>query len=52
MNDDNFIFSLEVNISEELIREILSYGGEVKVIQPLELQTEIVLRAKRIVKVH
>lgn len=52
MNDDNFIFSLEVNISEELIREILSYGGEIKVLQPESLKTEIVIRAKRIVKVH
>jgi predicted DNA-binding transcriptional regulator YafY len=52
MKDNGFVFSLEVNISEELIRAILSYGGEIKVIQPLDLKTEILNRASRIVNVH
>ena len=34
MNDDHFVFSLHVNVSEELIREILSYGGDIQVVQP------------------
>lgn len=48
MNDDHFVFSLKVNISEELIREILAYGGEIKVLQPLSLQSEILKRAKKL----
>ena len=50
MNDDGCIFSLEVNISEELIREILSYGGEIKVLQPASLRTEIHKRAKKMLQ--
>ena len=47
MNEDNFVFSLMVNVSEELIRAILSYGGEIQVLQPESLKIEIVRRAKR-----
>jgi len=37
-------FELKVLISEELIRLIMSYGGSIEVIQPLELREEIILR--------
>lgn len=50
MNDDNVVFSLKVNISEELIRDILSYGGAVKVLEPIELKEEIHKRAKRMLE--
>jgi len=48
MNDNGFTFSLKVSISEELIRAILSYGGEVKVLSPQLLKLEISKRAKRL----
>lgn len=50
VNDDYFIFGLTVNISEELIREILSYGGALKVIEPQELKEEIHKRARRLLE--
>lgn len=50
MNDDNFVFALEVIVSEELIREILSYGGEVKVLKPSSLANEIIKRAKSLLE--
>ncbi|MDX2362092.1 MAG: WYL domain-containing protein [Crocinitomicaceae bacterium] len=50
MEDNGFTFSLTVNISEELIREIMSYGGEVKVIQPVSLLEEVQKRANRILE--
>jgi predicted DNA-binding transcriptional regulator YafY len=48
--ENSFTFSLVVGISEELIREILSYGGEVKVVKPNALKKEIESRAKRILE--
>jgi predicted DNA-binding transcriptional regulator YafY len=48
MNNDHFIFSLNVNVSEELIREILSYGGAIEVLEPVSLRNELHRRAKRI----
>src|SRR3989338_7163303 len=50
MHEDHFIFSLHVNVSEELIREILSYGGEIKVLEPASLVKEVKSRAERILK--
>jgi predicted DNA-binding transcriptional regulator YafY len=47
MNQDHVIFCLKVNISEELIREIMSYGGDIAVIEPLELKEEVQRRANR-----
>ncbi len=47
MNDDHFVFSLFVSVTEELIREILSYGGEIKVLEPFSLKNEVQRRAKR-----
>ena len=47
MKDDYFVFSLKVSVTEELIREILSYGGEIKVLQPDSLKEEISKRAKK-----
>ncbi len=46
LNNDFVIFTLLVNISEELIRAILSYGGEIKVLEPKSLKLEIQHRAK------
>ena len=40
-------FSLQVIISEELIRSLLSYGGELEVIEPETLRNTI---KKRIVE--
>lgn len=50
MHDDGFTFGLLVNVSEELIREILSYGGAVKVLAPSSLKAEIEKRAKRLLE--
>lgn len=50
MHDDGFTFGLVVNVSEELIREILSYGGAVKVLAPSSLKSEIEKRAKRLLE--
>lgn len=48
MNEDYFIFQLRVAITEELIREILSYGGEIHVLEPASLKNEILRRAKKL----
>jgi predicted DNA-binding transcriptional regulator YafY len=45
---DQSEFSLMVNISEELIRSLLSYGGEVKILKPSILKKEINRRAEAI----
>lgn len=45
---DNSEFSLTVNVSEELIRSLLSYAGEIKIIQPSSLVNEIKRRAEAI----
>ncbi|PHR21035.1 MAG: hypothetical protein COA38_19075 [Fluviicola sp.] len=47
---DQSEFSLRVNISEELIRSLLSYGGEVKIIEPSVLVKEIKRRAQSILE--
>lgn len=49
MNEDHFIFELNVIVTEELIREILSYGGDIRVKQPESLREEIAKRAQRLV---
>ncbi len=38
------LFSLKVIVTEELIREILSYGGEIEVVSPKSLRDKIVDR--------
>lgn len=48
MHDDYFIFTLNVNVSEELVREIMSYGGEIQVLEPVSLQKEVHRRAKKL----
>lgn len=40
-------FSFFALVSEELIREILSYGGDVKIIAPDSLRTEVLSRIKK-----
>jgi predicted DNA-binding transcriptional regulator YafY len=37
---------MEVFVSEELIRAILSYGGEVEVVSPQILRERIIVRLK------
>jgi predicted DNA-binding transcriptional regulator YafY len=46
--DGSYEFELKVVVTEELIREILSYGGAIRVLQPLDLKKEIVNRANRL----
>lgn len=48
MNTDHFVFELRVSVTEELIREILSYGGEIQVEKPTSLKEEIHRRAKKL----
>lgn len=48
--DDGFVFSLFVSISEELIREILSFGGGINVLEPQSLRDEIHKRARRLLE--
>jgi predicted DNA-binding transcriptional regulator YafY len=43
-------FEMKVFISEELIRAILSYGGEVEVMEPELLRDHIIRRVKRMVE--
>ena len=40
------VFSLKASITEELIRELLSYAGQVKVLQPKSLIEILQKRAK------
>lgn len=40
-------FEMTVMISEELIRLILSYGGELEVVEPLVLRDELIRRLKK-----
>ncbi len=49
-DNGGYVFSLNVGISEELIREILSYGGDLKIIEPERLRIEVQQRAKDILK--
>ncbi len=42
-------FELSVFVSEELIRTILSYGGEVEVVEPEMLRDQVVRRIKQMV---
>lgn len=50
MENDYFVFELQVIVSEELIREILSYGGEIEVQKPVSLKGEINKRARNLLK--
>lgn len=43
-------FEMTVFISEELIRGIMSYGGEIQVVQPELLKNQIVNRVKAMVE--
>lgn len=43
--DESTQFSLSVIVSEELIRKLMSYGGEIKVLQPKSLANELKKRA-------
>ena len=47
---DHTVFCLNVNVSEELIRTLLSYGGEVRIQEPESLRFEIEKRAKAILE--
>lgn len=48
MHDDHFIFSLFVTDTEELRRELLSFGGEITVISPQSLKEELSKRASKL----
>jgi predicted DNA-binding transcriptional regulator YafY len=37
-NKENTVFEMSLLISEELIRTLMSYGGEIEVMQPKELR--------------
>ncbi len=50
LSDGSFEFELKVVVTEELIREILSYGGAIKVVEPLSLKKEIQQRARRLLE--
>ena len=45
-------FELTVLISEELIRTIMSYGGEIEVLEPLSLRNLIVSRVHKIMEAY
>lgn len=45
---DGTLFELEVNVSEELVRDFLSYGGEIRIQEPQHLREEIEKRAQAI----
>ena len=45
-------FELYVIISEELIRTLLSFGGEIKIVQPESLKNEILSRLKKSIALH
>jgi predicted DNA-binding transcriptional regulator YafY len=46
------VFKLEVLVSEELIRTLLSFGGEVKVVKPLSLQSLLIDRIKKMNEIY
>jgi predicted DNA-binding transcriptional regulator YafY len=52
MLEDGYIFSLYVIITEELIREFMSYGGSLQILEPESLKKELRSRAERILKNH
>ena len=43
-------FELKVLISEEFIRSLISFGGGIEIIEPLELREEIIFRLKEMMK--
>ena len=48
-NDDNtFTFSTKANISEGLISWLMQFGGDIEIIQPLELKQNLIERIKKI----
>ncbi|MEN9304418.1 MAG: hypothetical protein RL264_2847 [Bacteroidota bacterium] len=49
---DHTIFELEVLISEELIRSLLSYGGEIEVIKPKKLKKILAERVSAMAKIY
>lgn len=46
-NEEQAIFELFALVSEELIRALLSYGGDVEVLQPEGLKNELIKRIKK-----
>ena len=43
-------FKLQVLVTQELIMQLMSYGAEVKVLEPTQLSTELKSRAKSMIK--
>jgi len=52
-NDDFSVdFEMFVSISEELIRDLLAYSNQIKIIEPIELSQELLKRAKSVVDAY
>jgi predicted DNA-binding transcriptional regulator YafY len=43
-------FELKVFVTEELIRNMLSYGGSLEVVEPIFLRQEMIMRVKTMVE--
>ena len=52
IEDGTTYFQLKLLISEELIRALLSYGGEIEIIEPKELKTALIERISAMHKVY
>lgn len=46
------LFSLKVIVTEELIREILSYGGEIEIVSPKNLREQITDRVRDMINTY
>lgn len=49
MKDKHIVFSLFVKVTEDLIREILSFGGDIQVVEPKNLKNAISKRAQKLI---
>lgn len=45
-------FSLKVILSEEFIRDLMSYGGEIEVLEPATLRNEIITRIQQFIDIY
>ena len=51
-NDDYSVFELNILISEELIRTILSYAGEIEVLEPKSLKEILSERIQQMTAIY
>jgi predicted DNA-binding transcriptional regulator YafY len=49
---DNSIFELNILISEEFIRVVLGYGGEIEVLEPASLRETLAIRVKQMTMIY